>query len=606
MALGIPDAAHHLTIQYVPHESVYPDPHQPRLHPDAELRAAIASEGILQPVNVRPHPERMGDWMLLDGERRWRAAQGVMATIPVIVREDLELDARRLMLQLTANTAKPLTPVEQARAYARLVQLGMSTTEAAQSLGVSTSTFNERLRLLELGPWLAVIEGGQLPLTHAVEHLLPIRSIPDDVHAQILDKGRERIVPGMSSRDFGSLLREVARPLFYPLAKTKGYGKQPEFNTAKHDVECSCGAPAFELDWNSKRKCCGNPAWWRPLHRAALAKKKKASAIDKSKAGRSRTPTWAKLPEGASVRTAQYFEAKKGEMRLVENGKWDFRSEPFDPPTLLAALTPASLRRVEITGRGYGPDATCIVTTDEAAVTAARAAFTERQLTVLSETRATRRATLLADAGKPEYFIQGAGAALMLGALAHQLEYRHQSRFVDCLLALEVGAPPLEADRYGNRDLRPLMTWLMNRSADQACTILSAWLAELDCKVSITKLIEQQVAKEIARVSKTPIKWLTAAASAKPTPTKRTAPAKKESPLGRYKNGDPKDTPAKRVARKQRAEQLDIEAEIDTRDDEAPDDEDLDRDELDESPADGDDGLWSDDDDDDAETEERS
>src|SRR5688572_25960629 len=71
-------------------ERIHPDPKQPRSNPDAELRTSIEANGILQPLVVRPHPERKGEWLLVDGERRWRGAEGVLDELPARV-DDREL-----------------------------------------------------------------------------------------------------------------------------------------------------------------------------------------------------------------------------------------------------------------------------------------------------------------------------------------------------------------------------------------------------------------------------------------------------------------------------------------------------------------------------------
>ncbi|MBP2480191.1 hypothetical protein J3A72_000483, partial [Stenotrophomonas sp. PvP093] len=58
---------------------VYPDPDQPRRTIDeqklVELAQTIAAQGLIQPIQIRPHPALPGKWMIVAGERRWRATK---------------------------------------------------------------------------------------------------------------------------------------------------------------------------------------------------------------------------------------------------------------------------------------------------------------------------------------------------------------------------------------------------------------------------------------------------------------------------------------------------------------------------------------------------
>jgi ParB family chromosome partitioning protein len=104
---------------------------------------------VLQPIVVRPSSE--GGFELIAGERRWRAARAAgVATLPAIVKDVGDRDS--LLLGLVENVAREqLSPVEEARAYASLVdEFELSLGDVAERVGRSKSGVSNRLRLLEL------------------------------------------------------------------------------------------------------------------------------------------------------------------------------------------------------------------------------------------------------------------------------------------------------------------------------------------------------------------------------------------------------------------------------------------------------------------------
>jgi ParB family chromosome partitioning protein len=138
---------------HLPVESIHPNPRQPRrrFEPEAAagLAASVRHEGILQPVVVRRRPE--GGYELVAGERRWRAARSAgIPTLPALVRDVGDRDS--LLLGLVENVAREqLSPVEEARAYASLVdEFELTLGELAERVGRSKSSVSNRLRLLDL------------------------------------------------------------------------------------------------------------------------------------------------------------------------------------------------------------------------------------------------------------------------------------------------------------------------------------------------------------------------------------------------------------------------------------------------------------------------
>jgi ParB family chromosome partitioning protein len=154
----------------LPVGSIAPNPRQPRRRFDGDagdaLAASVRAEGVLQPVVVRPRPD--GRYELIAGERRWRAArQAGAATVPALVRETGDRDA--LLLALVENVAREqLTPIEEARAYAVLLdEFDLSLGEVATRVGRSKPAVSNRVRLLELPEdVLQLVERGELTEGH--------------------------------------------------------------------------------------------------------------------------------------------------------------------------------------------------------------------------------------------------------------------------------------------------------------------------------------------------------------------------------------------------------------------------------------------------------
>jgi ParB family transcriptional regulator, chromosome partitioning protein len=134
-------------------DSIHPNPRQPRrrFEPEAGsgLARSIQAQGLLQPVVVRPRVS--GGYELIAGERRWRAAKEAgVEKVPALVRE--ADDSESLLLSLVENVAREqLSAVEEARAYAVLMdEFGLGVGEIAARVGRSSASVSNRLRLLEL------------------------------------------------------------------------------------------------------------------------------------------------------------------------------------------------------------------------------------------------------------------------------------------------------------------------------------------------------------------------------------------------------------------------------------------------------------------------
>jgi ParB family chromosome partitioning protein len=152
-------------------EQIHPNPRQPRrrFQPEASagLAGSVRAQGVIQPVVVRRRAD--GDYELIAGERRWRAAREAgLATLPALVRD--ADDRESLLLSLVENVAREqLSPLEEARAYAMLVdEFALSLAEVGERVGRSTPSVSNRLRLLELPEdVLWMLARGELSEGHA-------------------------------------------------------------------------------------------------------------------------------------------------------------------------------------------------------------------------------------------------------------------------------------------------------------------------------------------------------------------------------------------------------------------------------------------------------
>jgi ParB family transcriptional regulator, chromosome partitioning protein len=146
-----------------------PSPYQPRTRfAEAgleELAQSIRASGIIQPLVVR----RLGSrYQLIAGERRWRASQRAqLLRVPVVLRE--VSDEQALELTLVENIQREdLNPIEQARAFDRLMEeFHLTQDEVASRTGKDRATVANSVRLLSLeGPLLVWIEEGKITAGH--------------------------------------------------------------------------------------------------------------------------------------------------------------------------------------------------------------------------------------------------------------------------------------------------------------------------------------------------------------------------------------------------------------------------------------------------------
>ena len=167
-----------------PIEQIVPNPYQPRSVMDPErletLAESIRIHGIIQPLVVRE--DGPGRFILIAGERRWRAAQlAGLSSVPIVVHD--AAPRAQLELALVENVVRSdLSPLEEAAAYRQLVEeFGLTQGEVADRVGRSRVSVTNTLRLLTAPDAVQVaLANGQITEGHA-RALLGLPSAADQL-----------------------------------------------------------------------------------------------------------------------------------------------------------------------------------------------------------------------------------------------------------------------------------------------------------------------------------------------------------------------------------------------------------------------------------------
>ncbi len=228
----------------LPLSVVHLDTTQPRKVVDPkeieELAASIGEHGVLQPILVRPHPEKAGNYLVIAGERRYRASRlAGKDTVPAVVHQ---VDAKTaLAIALIENLQRQdLNPIEEALAYKRLMdEFSLTQEGVAEEVGKSRSHVANIVRLLRLAQGVKeALVRGNITLGHAKVLL----SLPADKQepwcARTIEKGLtvrelERLV-AMEKGKEGGVPKKPMPPALKELQKrVKGRYKGVRFTVGK-------------------------------------------------------------------------------------------------------------------------------------------------------------------------------------------------------------------------------------------------------------------------------------------------------------------------------------------------------------------------------------
>jgi ParB family chromosome partitioning protein len=206
-------------ILHVPVERLIPNADQPRRAFDEaaleELAASIRDKGVLQPLIVRPAAD--GQYQIVAGERRWRAAQRAqLHDVPVIVRDYSDLEVIEVAIIENIQRAD-LNPLEEALAYRTLTdRFGHTQERIAEALGKSRSHIANAMRLLTLPePVLAMLRDGRLSAGHA----RALVTTPDPAALATLAVSRNlsvREIERLANRSRGTAARPPGRRVAPP------------------------------------------------------------------------------------------------------------------------------------------------------------------------------------------------------------------------------------------------------------------------------------------------------------------------------------------------------------------------------------------------------
>ena len=187
-----------------------PGRYQPRTRMDEgslyELAESIRSQGVMQPILVRPLAES-GRYEIIAGERRFRAAQlAGPDEVPVLVKPVPD-EAAAVMALIENIQREDLNPLEEAQGLKRLVdEFGLTHEQAAQAVGRSRSAASNLLRLLNLAaPVQQMLMAGDVDMGHA-RALLPLPA------AQQILTANEIVAKKLSVRDAERLANKALNP----------------------------------------------------------------------------------------------------------------------------------------------------------------------------------------------------------------------------------------------------------------------------------------------------------------------------------------------------------------------------------------------------------
>ena len=198
------------SISELPLDAIYPNPHQPRADFDAETLEELASSikhiGLVQPITVREDGKGEGKYIIISGERRYRAARLIeLETIPAYIRT-VDDDQVVEMALIENIQREDLNAIEIALTFSKLIDAdGLTQEQLATRVGKKRATVANYLRLLKLPAQIQLgLKNRKLSMGHA-RALLSI----EDTELQ-LALYKQILTDDLSVRDVEQMAREYS------------------------------------------------------------------------------------------------------------------------------------------------------------------------------------------------------------------------------------------------------------------------------------------------------------------------------------------------------------------------------------------------------------
>ena len=227
------------TLRNLPVEFMQRGRYQPRrdMQPEAleELANSIRSQGIMQPIVVRPIEG--GRYEIIAGERRWRASQlAGLDSVPALIR-DVADEAAAAMALIENLQREDLNPMEEALAMVRLQkEFELTHAEIAQLVGKSRTTITNLLRLTGLREEVQkLLENGDIEMGHA-RALLGVAQEQQSAAASMV------VSKGLSVRQTEALVRRLAEEKLQDKSK-KPAALDPDIKQLQESLSERLGSP---------------------------------------------------------------------------------------------------------------------------------------------------------------------------------------------------------------------------------------------------------------------------------------------------------------------------------------------------------------------------
>ena len=233
-------------LKKLPVEWLRPGKYQPRkdMSPEAleELANSIRSQGVIQPIVVRPVDEQ--SYEIIAGERRWRASQlAELERVPCLVK-DVDDEAAVAIALIENIQREDLNAMEEAVALQRLLEeFELTHQQVADAVGKSRAAVTNLLRLNSLESGVkTLLEHGDIDMGHARALLVLQHSVQEDAARTVASKG-------LSVRDTEKLVKKLlSEPKAKPVPE-----KDPNIEALQTELAEQLGAKV-EISCNTKGK----------------------------------------------------------------------------------------------------------------------------------------------------------------------------------------------------------------------------------------------------------------------------------------------------------------------------------------------------------------